>query len=336
MLMNPLMPSQYVVRWKVFIDSQVWIAGVKYAGFVYSKTQSLSEVFKMTKLPLSLLQSITLLAVFFPPVSSAQALLDTPAYCPNTLTDTDGDGIGIENGRPCIVRRSGSDVAVCSLATDDTDSDRDGWGWDGNNTCLIDNTTVDKDFTVTDANGVTTTGQNVAPIIDTYVREFGDFAFDMQVDSNGTVYNFRVPDGTLAATNIDGNTIWELKIFGFIRGLTLDVSEEILYTEIQSIGVRIVAYSVDGTLLWQSEDLGQVVSVDLGRDAIIVGVDNVSDRPGGTAFSLVSLNYDDGTVRWEFDPGTELGPFALNNNGRVFVKDQSGPHGNETTFILAQ
>ena len=152
----------------------------------------------------------------------------------------------------------------------------------------------------------------------------------------GTVYSFRVPDGTLAATNIDGNTIWELKIFGFIRGLSLDESEEILYTEIQSTGIRIVAYSVDGTLLWQSEDLGQVVSVDLGRDAIIVGLDNVSDRPGGTPFSLVSLNYDDGTVRWEFDPGTELGPFALDNNGRVFVKDQSGPHGNETTFILAQ
>ena len=114
----------------------------------------------MTKILLSILQTTTLLAIFFPPVSNAQALLDTPAYCPNTLTDTDGDGIGIENGRPCIVLRSANDVAVCSLATDDTDSDRDGWGWDGNNTCLIDNTTVDKDFTVTDANGVTTTGQN--------------------------------------------------------------------------------------------------------------------------------------------------------------------------------
>ena len=43
MLMNPLKPSQYVVRWKIFIDSLVWVTEFKYAGSngrVFVKDQS--------------------------------------------------------------------------------------------------------------------------------------------------------------------------------------------------------------------------------------------------------------------------------------------------------
>lgn len=83
------------------------------------------------------------------------AQVDEPAYCPVTTTNTDGDGCGSENGsengQPCRVLRNTAAYPVCSSSVLSTDPDVDGWGWEDDATCLVDNTSVENNYTLTNA-----------------------------------------------------------------------------------------------------------------------------------------------------------------------------------------
>lgn len=278
-----------------------------------------------------LLRAVTLPLLFLSFQAVAQSV-DGPAYCPSTLTDADGDGWGIENNRPCRVLKSAIELPVCSITGAGIDTDRDGWGWLNEESCLVDNTSVENSFTIIDGNGNSTTEQ-VAPLLGAYVKPLGYFATEMQVDSNGIMYHHRIPVNAIAATNFDGTTLWEVKFYhDYVFGLILGNNEELLY--VVTAEGHIEVYTVDGVFQWRSEEIGRILSLDLSQNAMILGVGE-DDYSSERADRIISLNYD-GTLRWEFNPVTQIGAYALGRDNRVYVKSQSNPYGNETTFILEE
>lgn len=271
--------------------------------------------------------------VFMNSAAVAQPV-DEPAYCPDTVTDADGDGLGMANGQPCRALRSANVYPVCSSPVIATDPDRDGWGWEDGQTCLIDNTRVERNFVITDANGVVSTGVNVAPLIGSYVKSLGHFSSSVEIASDGTLYYFQVPNRRLAAADTQGNTLWEVSIYEFVSQIALDESEQTLYAVLSDDG-QVAAYSVSGTLLWESVRLGRIRSIQVGQDAIIVGLASETDTTSSRPSSVVSLALD-GSMRWKFAPGGNIDHVTLGRDNGVYVKYLSDPYGNETTFILAQ
>ena len=257
---------------------------------------------------------------------------DDPAFCPNTTTDTDGDGWGTENGQPCRVLRNTNAYPVCSSVEEFTDSDFDGWGWQDDATCLVDNTTVEKNFTVTDSNGTATTAQVIAPLVAYYVEPLGNFPSAMVISSESILYHYRVPNRELAATDNNGTTLWTLKLYNdFINELVLDESEETLYALTGPEG-RVAAYSTDGVQIWRSDDTG-FSQIGLTKNAIIVGKSN--DFSTSHAETIISLNLD-GTQRWKFEPGGSAYPIEVGRDNKIYVKILSEPYGNESTFVLEE
>lgn len=265
--------------------------------------------------------------------STVLAQADDPAYCPDSTSDTDGDGWGTENGQPCRVLRNVNSYPVCSTVELVTDSDFDGWGWQDNATCLVDNTTVDKNFTVTDSNGTTTTGEVITPIVAHYVEPLGHFPSKMVISSQSILYHYRVPDRALAATDNNGATLWTLNLYNdFINDLLLDESEETLYALTGPEG-RVAAYSTDGVQKWRSDDTG-FSYIALTKNAIIVG--KGSENNTAQLEAIYSLNLD-GTQRWKFEPGGGTAyPVEVGRDNRIYVKHISDPYGNESTFVLEE
>jgi len=216
-------------------------------------------------------------------------------------------------------------------------TDRDGWGWDwiSESTCFVDNTSVETNYTVTDASGTATTGMVVAPIVGRYVKSPGNFSSALQISSDGTLYHFRVPDRSLASTDSDGNTLWLVRMPGdTINRLVLNEAEDTLYATLQESG-RIASYNTDGIQNWASDKLGDIGRMEVGKNAIIAGLRDDSDQTSNRLVSVVSLNFN-GTLRWRFEPGGDIDQLAHGRDNRVYVKYLSEPHGNETTFILEE
>lgn len=283
-----------------------------------------------------LLRTITLTLLLAANQSFAQSL-DRPAYCPDTLTDTDDDGWGTENGSPCRVLRSANIYPVCFTTTQQTDPDHDGWGWSSEGTCFVDNVSVEKTYTITDASGNVTTGGNAAPIVGGYVKSLGHITSAMAISTDGTMYHFRIPPSTIAASDIDGTTLWEVKINNdYVRELILDKAEQSLLAVMTGSG-SVASYSTGGALNWQSAKLGRVSTIETGQNAIIIGLANETDLESNQLVSAVSLNLD-GTLRWKFEPpaGNPIGALALGKDNLVYIKYTSNPYGNDTTLILAQ
>jgi hypothetical protein len=68
-------------------------------------------------------------------VLMAQAVLAYP-NCTSAASDPDGDGWGWENNQSCIVQKStSSGYPTCSSAASDPDGD--GWGWENNQSCKV-------------------------------------------------------------------------------------------------------------------------------------------------------------------------------------------------------
>jgi hypothetical protein len=63
----------------------------------------------------------------------------TYPYCVSAASDPDGDGWGWENNQSCIVNKTTSYPYCVSAASD---PDGDGWGWENNQSCIVNKTTT--------------------------------------------------------------------------------------------------------------------------------------------------------------------------------------------------
>jgi len=288
----------------------------------------------MGKYPL-LLSIVSTALISMANMSFAQSV-GAPAYCPGTVTDTDGDGWGTENGQPCQVLSSANNYPVCSITTLFVDPDRDGWGWMDDGTCFVDNVSAEETYTVTLPDGTITTGGNAAPVVGRYVKSLGHITSAMQISSEGTLYSFLIPNRSIVATKIDGTTLWEVVVKGdYVGDLILDKSEQTLYAILLEEG-QIASYTTGGSLNWTSDKLGRINVVETGTNAVVAGLGDETDFASRQLTSVVSLNLD-GSLRWKFDPpGDYIGSFALGRDDRVYIKFTSEPYGNDTTVILAE
>ena len=70
-------------------------------------------------------------------LSASTATLANP-ICSSAATDQDGDGWGWENNQSCIVQSdTGTPAVVPACSSAAADSDGDGWGWENNDRCIV-------------------------------------------------------------------------------------------------------------------------------------------------------------------------------------------------------
>ncbi len=267
---------------------------------------------------------------------ASPALSDTlnpSPYCPTSITDTDGDGWGWENGRSCRVISSSRDIEVCPVTGDDTDPDDDGWGWHPDiGSCLVDNTSIDQSYTIINNTGTDITHTD-SPVINSYVKAFGTFSFSQLIAADGTLYQYRIPDGALAAIDGTGNTLWLQKTHSYIELMALSEDDNTIYATVFDNDHYLGAYDSDnGQLLQKIVNLDGIGKVHFGEDAVIA-VERVEEH--GSITGVKSVNYD-GTIRWHFLSDNSLNAVSLGKDGKVYIKYQSGQYGNEATLVLTQ
>jgi hypothetical protein len=258
--------------------------------------------------------------------------LDPTPYCPGTTTAPDGDGWGWENGASCVVIQSTANPVICPTTDAGTDPEDDGWGWSHSiGSCLVDNTSVDK-ITITDAAG-TDISNSGYPLKHSYVKSFGTFAFTVLTATDGTVYQFRVPDAALAATDKTGKTLWLQKRNNYIELQALSDDDTKIYAIVYDDDIYLGAIdAANGEILQRIVDAESIVDLFFGSKAIIA-LHQVDSVDGIDA--VTSLNYD-GTVRWKLEAARSLNLAYLGKDGKVYIKEQSGLYGNEQTLILEQ
>ncbi len=284
------------------------------------------------KYSLMILGCITTACILSPGISLGDNLDPTP-YCPSTTTDADGDGWGWENGQSCIVIRTAGDPVLCPIVLDVTDPDDDGWGWTEQvGSCLVDNTSITPDFRITNASGADITNTDY-PINNSYVKSFGTFTFDVLVAADGTLFQYRVPDATLAATDNTGKTLWVQKRNNYMILQALSDDDTVIYAYVYDSESYLAAIDAgNGEIIQRIVDSEGIGELFFGSEAIIAVHQEDKSEP---ITAVTSLNYD-GTVRWKFGEGLALNMVYLGKDGKVYIKDQSGLHGNEQTLILEQ
>lgn len=57
--------------------------------------------------------------------------------CQSAESDADGDGLGWENGRVCVLPQSGGDAYYTECKSGLSDADGDGWGWENEQPCIL-------------------------------------------------------------------------------------------------------------------------------------------------------------------------------------------------------
>lgn len=239
---------------------------------------------------------------------------DQTLYCPNSTTDTDGDGWGFENGLSCIVVDALDGTPMCSAAAED--SDGDGWGWEGGQSCVIDNQFA----SVAVDGGVIMTPQNgSAPIVSRLRSKPLEYLRSAQTASDGTVYTHMPALNLLTALDQSGNAVWQVQIpnNNFVNQIRLDDSETTLYL-IMAAG-EIASYSVDGSFNWMTSSFGTVWEYVVTESSIVLR----SSGPLGQNFdnnSFASLALD-GSTNWKFTPQARFtGGINIDADGNVVIR----------------
>lgn len=161
-----------------------------------------------------------------------------------------------------------------------------------------------------------------------------DFAYDLAVDSNNNYYltgSTQIASGNtdfyILKTTTNGTVLWE-DSKGYYGGYT-DVATKVMISDSGYVYVAgstvLLKYDENGTELWENNDpgIGVIVDMDLDQNENAVLTAN-RDQPYGTDIDILKITHT-GVQSWLYtynhDAGSEDTPYAIASspNGDIFV-----------------
>ncbi len=145
------------------------------------------------------------------------------------------------------------------------------------------------------------------------------FALALTVSSNSTLYTFEPSVGKLSATTNTGDPIWRVSVGNtFLQDMQLSVNEDLLIAS--ALTNETIAYDIlDGSIVWRAEltGIGVPPEIFVGDAAVIAFYKAASHSNVGS--TVLSYNYD-GTVRWQYRPGSKINDVTPGNDGLIYVR----------------